>query len=78
MHKLARGYDDAEVEHILKGFADLGRLDHISQGTKPKKDTSTKIETNAFVKLFHNINETGDAELTADVSELRDVPDFTM
>lgn len=36
--KLVRKYNDAKVEGILKEFADVGRLDNISQYSKPKKN----------------------------------------
>ena len=55
LRKLVRIYTPAKVENILKEFADLGRLDSISQNSKPKKEIPNRIEAKEFVKLFENI-----------------------
>ena len=37
LRKLVRKHNEAKVENILKEFADLGRLDNVSQNSKPTK-----------------------------------------
>jgi len=78
LRKLVRKHNDTKVENILKEFADLGRLDNVSKDSKPKKETETIIEPSEFVKLFEKVYESDEAELTADISKIREIPKFTM
>ena len=76
--RLVRKFNDAKVEDILKEFADLGRLDHIPQYSKPKKESSDKIEPGDFVKLLQKIYESENVALMVDVDKIRSAPTFSM
>ena len=65
--KLVRKYNDAKVEADLKAFADLGRLDNISQYSKPIKEPSDKVGADDFVKILQKVYGSDDSELLVDV-----------
>ena len=46
LRKIIRKHNDATLKCILEKFAELGKLDHISQNTKPKKYTKVHDGTN--------------------------------
>ena len=71
--KLVRKYNDEKIEEVLKEFADLGRLDNISQHSQPKNETSTKIDAAKITELLQTVYETDDAELVVDFSKIRDI-----
>ena len=68
--RLIRKHNDEKVEDILKEFADLGRLDNISQYSKPKKEPSDKVGAEDFVKLLQKVYESDDAEIQVDKEKI--------
>ena len=56
----------------------MGRLDNISQYSKPKKELPDKVDADDFVKLFQQVYESDDVVIQVDKEKIRDVPFFTM
>ena len=48
------------------------------QKIRNRKKTSAKIESKEFVKLFEKVYDSDETELIADISKIREIPDFTI
>ena len=64
--RLIRRHNDAKIGEILREFADLRRLDAISEFSKPTKQCTEKIDSQEFVALFQKVYASEDLELRVD------------